>query len=116
MHKSHKHHYTVQEQKAKKKNLAGIESKTYHTHTFNGVLPVGNGDGGVDHLEGLLEQQCVPHVVRHDACQIINGAAGSETSALDERERFAETRLSHKCASLTPGQLPYQAALHLLQV
>ena len=38
--------------------------------TFDGVLPVRDGDGGVYHLQGLLEQQRVPHVVGHNACPV----------------------------------------------
>lgn len=35
--------------------------------TFDCVLPVRNGDHGIDDLKSLLEQQRVPYVVGHDS-------------------------------------------------
>lgn len=46
--------------------------------TFNGVLPVGDGNGGFDQLHGLLELQSVGDVVGHNSCAR-GGCSGRET-------------------------------------
>lgn len=48
--------------------FANVWGPFRHPLTVDGVLPVRDGDGGVDDLQRLLEQKGEADMVGHDAC------------------------------------------------